>query len=72
MMNEESNDAPGIAQLQAQYHKVWRTYQHQLDRITPFIYQRWGATAVLLALFVLRIVFAQGVSTTFCRSSYSS
>jgi hypothetical protein len=63
MMNaEESNDAPGIAQLQAQYYKFWRVYQHQLDRITPFVFQRWGATAALLGLFILRIVWAQGVS----------
>jgi hypothetical protein len=63
MMNaEETSDTPGIAQLQAQYHKSWRLYQHQLDRITPFVVQRWGATAAVLFLFILRIVFAQGVS----------
>jgi hypothetical protein len=66
MMNaEESNDTPGLAQVQAQYHKLWRLYQHQLDRITPFVYQRWGATAGVMCLFVLRIVFSQGVSASF-------
>jgi hypothetical protein len=63
MMNaEDSNDSGGLAQAQAQYYKLWRVYQQQLDRITPFTYQRWGATAGLLFLFILRIVLAQGVS----------
>ncbi|KAJ2987305.1 hypothetical protein NUW54_g9463 [Trametes sanguinea] len=31
-----------------------------LDRVTPFVLYRWLGTAGLLALFALRIVFAQG------------
>ncbi|KAI0790589.1 retrieval of early ER protein Rer1 [Abortiporus biennis] len=42
------------------YYTAKREYQRLLDRITPFVLNRWLATAGLLALFMLRIVFAQG------------
>ncbi|CAO1614770.1 unnamed protein product [Parajaminaea phylloscopi] len=34
--------------------------QAALDRTTPFVARRWGATAGLLVLFMLRIVLSQG------------
>ncbi|KAM5542978.1 hypothetical protein V8D89_003362 [Ganoderma adspersum] len=40
--------------------KAQRQYQQWLDKVTPFVLYRWIGTAVLLALFMLRIVFAQG------------
>lgn len=45
--------------------KYQRMYQQQLDRWTPHVLQRWLALAGLVAVFFLRIVFAQGVSTVF-------
>lgn len=42
--------------------KGQRTYQQWLDRVTPFVLYRWLGTAGLLSLFMLRIVFAEGVS----------
>ncbi|KAI0359621.1 retrieval of early ER protein Rer1 [Trametes cingulata] len=42
--------------------KGQRQYQQWLDRITPFVLYRWLGTAGVLALFGLRIVFAQGVN----------
>ncbi|KAJ8475079.1 hypothetical protein ONZ51_g6782 [Trametes cubensis] len=40
--------------------KARRQYQQWLDRVTPFVLYRWLGTAGLLALFMLRIIFAQG------------
>ncbi|GAA5845525.1 hypothetical protein JCM5353_005681 [Sporobolomyces roseus] len=36
-----------------------RTYQALLDRTTPFTLKRWGTTAGLFGLFVLRILWIQ-------------
>ncbi|GAA5863626.1 hypothetical protein JCM1840_000084 [Sporobolomyces johnsonii] len=36
-----------------------RTYQAALDRTTPFTLRRWGTTAALFILFVIRIVWIQ-------------
>ncbi|KAG8948793.1 hypothetical protein FRC04_009256 [Tulasnella sp. 424] len=46
--------------LMAQYEKYSRMLQYQVDRTTPHTINRWLATAGLNALFLLRIVFAQG------------
>ena len=35
-------------------------YQAYLDASTPYVPQRWAFTAVMLVLFFLRIIFAQG------------
>lgn len=51
-----------VQNLQAQYAKIQRLYQQTLDRWTPHMLNRWLASAGLLALFLLRIVLAQGVS----------
>jgi len=53
-------DATPVEKITAHYTKVQRLYQQVLDRWTPHILQRWLATAGLLLLFFLRIVFAQG------------
>ncbi|ORZ15670.1 golgi membrane protein [Absidia repens] len=37
-----------------------RRFQHFLDEVTPFAQYRWIATAVLLVLFMLRIILAEG------------
>ncbi|KAF9529706.1 retrieval of early ER protein Rer1 [Crepidotus variabilis] len=49
-----------VEKVTAQYTKIQRQFQQVLDRWTPHILQRWLATAGLLSLFLLRIVFAQG------------
>jgi len=46
--------------LAAAYHKYTRIYQYQLDRTTPHTLNRWLTTFILNALFLIRIVFAQG------------
>ncbi|OKL57093.1 Protein RER1 [Talaromyces atroroseus] len=46
--------------VQAQTSKIARQYQAYLDQLTPFTAYRWVGTGVLLILFFLRIVIAQG------------
>lgn len=58
MMNAEDPSGP-----LAQYELLKRRYQQLLDRAAPHTRNRWLATGGLVALFVLRIVFAQGVRT---------
>lgn len=63
MSSSDSEASAGPFQpLLAHYAKAQRQYQQWLDRVTPFALYRWLSTAGLLALFMLRIVFAQGVS----------
>lgn len=64
MMSDSGSgvDASPVQNMTAQYTKIKRQYQQTLDRWTPHILQRWLATAGLLAVFVLRILIAQGVS----------
>ncbi|KAG6813518.1 hypothetical protein H0H92_010223 [Tricholoma furcatifolium] len=49
-----------VQNISAAYTKVQRQYQQVLDRWTPHVLQRWLSTAGLLALFFIRILFAQG------------
>lgn len=46
----------------AQYRKYVKLYNYQIDRTAPHVMQRWLATVGLNALFLLRIVMAEGVS----------
>lgn len=39
-------------------------YQSYLDRSVPHVLHRWLGTAGLVVVFLLRIVLAQGVSST--------
>lgn len=61
-------DPSPIQNITAQYSKIQRQYQQILDRWTPHMLYRWLASAGLLAVFFLRIVLAQGVSssTSYC------
>jgi hypothetical protein len=68
------SDSPDSTPLQNATHtisKLQRQYQQQLDRWTPHVLNRWLATAGLLALFVLRILIAQGVRFLFFTGSWS-
>lgn len=57
--------------LAARYTKLTRMYQYQLDRLAPHTVQRWLGTVALNALFMLRIVFAQGVrASEYIRYAY--
>ncbi|KAI0753105.1 retrieval of early ER protein Rer1 [Daedaleopsis nitida] len=62
MMSASDNEtsAGPLQPLLAHYAKAQRQYQQWLDRVTPFVLYRWLSTAGLLAVFMLRIVFAQG------------
>ncbi|TFY58450.1 hypothetical protein EVG20_g8147 [Dentipellis fragilis] len=62
MMNSEpQSDLPTPLQpLSAQITRVRRQYQQLLDRATPHILYRWLGAFAVVALFELRIVFAQG------------
>ena len=56
-----ASDTP-FQPISAQYAKAQRQYQQMLDKVTPFVLYRWLGTAGLLSIFMLRIVFSQGVS----------
>jgi hypothetical protein len=53
-------DTP-VQNVTAQYARIQRYYQQTLDRWTPHVLYRWLSTAGLLGVFLLRIIFAQGV-----------
>ncbi|KAI0302363.1 retrieval of early ER protein Rer1 [Multifurca ochricompacta] len=60
-----SSDAGGensvsLQNIPATYARVKRQYQQLLDRITPHILYRWVGTAATVAIFELRILYAQG------------
>ncbi|KZV89973.1 retrieval of early ER protein Rer1 [Exidia glandulosa HHB12029] len=59
MMNAE-DPSPFAGGPMAQYTLLKRRYQQLLDRSAPHTVNRWLATAGLIAVFILRIVFAQG------------
>ncbi|KAK5085061.1 retention in endoplasmic reticulum protein 1 [Exophiala xenobiotica] len=46
--------------ISVQSNKVFRIYQSYLDKATPYVTYRWIGTVILLCLFFLRIVLAQG------------
>lgn len=64
MMNDSGTSAEQtpVQNVMNTLTKYQRLYQQQLDRWTPHVLQRWLALAGLVAVFFLRIVFAQGVS----------
>ncbi|KAN0125634.1 retrieval of early ER protein Rer1 [Russula decolorans] len=60
-----SSDASGEASaslqnIPATYARLKRQYQQTLDRVTPHIMYRWIGTTVTIAVFELRILYAQG------------
>jgi hypothetical protein len=61
-----SSDATGetsasLQNIPATYARLKRQYQQNLDRITPHVLYRWVGTTVTIAIFELRILYAQGV-----------
>lgn len=62
MSSSDVEPASGpLKPLTDQYYKSMRQYQILLDKITPFVLNRWLSTAGLFVVFLLRIVVAQGV-----------
>ncbi|CAE6465372.1 unnamed protein product [Rhizoctonia solani] len=69
MMNDDGDQSPftlppALQPLEAKYLEYQRKYQQLVDRTTPHMLYRWLSTGGLVVLFLLRIVFAQGVSVT--------
>ncbi|CDO78196.1 hypothetical protein BN946_scf184974.g4 [Trametes cinnabarina] len=60
MASSDAENSGPMEPLANHLAKARRQYQQWLDRVTPFVLYRWLGTAGLLALFGLRIVFAQG------------
>ncbi|KAI7888115.1 retrieval of early ER protein Rer1 [Mucor mucedo] len=61
-MNDFSSEpSEGAASsLLAHKSQLERRFQQVLDQVTPFAPYRWVATVVLLILFLLRVVYAEG------------
>lgn len=58
---DELGDAPpAVQQFLAHSSQAQQRVQSFLDSTTPYTARRWGTTAGLLVLFMLRIIFAQG------------
>ncbi|KAI0090760.1 retrieval of early ER protein Rer1 [Irpex rosettiformis] len=57
--SEPATDTP-FQPISAQYTKLQRQYQQLLDKVTPFVMYRWLAMCGLLAIFMIRIILAQG------------
>ncbi|KAI8379576.1 RER1 protein [Radiomyces spectabilis] len=63
---ETMNDIPAessegaAANFLAQKSALERQFQHYLDQSTPYTQYRWIGTVVLMLLFLLRVVFAEG------------
>lgn len=62
MSSSEATAETPFQPISAQYTKFQRQYQQILDKVTPFVFYRWLSTFGVLVVFLLRIVFAQGVS----------
>src|SRR6202042_663334 len=62
MDSDEPSSGGPLDSVRSQYTKLHRQYKQTLDRWTPHMLNRWLGTAALLAVFLLRIVLAQGVS----------
>jgi hypothetical protein len=60
----DSNLPPLIQQAQDQYRKYARQYQYYLDRTTPHVTQRWLAIGGVYAIFMLRVILSEGVSSS--------
>lgn len=58
---DELDEAPpALQRFIAESTQLQRRYQAMLDQTTPHVAERWAVTGVLLVIFMLRIVFAQG------------
>ncbi|KIS68088.1 protein retrieval receptor [Mycosarcoma maydis] len=55
-----SSAPPQIEQFLAHTNRLQQRYQSLLDSTTPYPLHRWGASAALLFIFMLRIVLSQG------------
>lgn len=59
-MDAPEPDQTPFAAVSAQTSRIGRIYQSYLDKSTPYTAYRWIGTGLLLFVFFLRIVLAQG------------
>ncbi|KAL8944014.1 MAG: hypothetical protein Q9216_000723 [Gyalolechia sp. 2 TL-2023] len=59
-MDAPEPDQTPFAAVSAQTSRLGRIYQSYLDKSTPYTTYRWLGTGVLLLVFFLRIILAQG------------
>ncbi|CAO3641203.1 unnamed protein product [Cunninghamella blakesleeana] len=60
-MNDIAGETEGASNnFLKQKSLIERRFQHFLDEVTPFTQYQWIATVILLILFMLRIVLAEG------------
>ncbi|KAG2213217.1 hypothetical protein INT46_001578 [Mucor plumbeus] len=61
-MNDFSSEPSegATSSLLAQKSQIERRFQQILDQVTPFTPYRWVATSVLLVLFMIRVIYAEG------------
>ncbi|KAL8723718.1 MAG: hypothetical protein Q9225_000013 [Loekoesia sp. 1 TL-2023] len=59
-MDAPEPDQTPFAAVSAQTSRLGRIYQSYLDKSTPYTAYRWIGTGILLLVFFLRIVLAQG------------
>ncbi|KAK9464104.1 retrieval of early ER protein Rer1 [Lipomyces oligophaga] len=59
-MDSEMPSNTPLASATAQVSQVSQRFQFYLDQSTPFVLYRWVGSAVLLLLFMLRVVLSHG------------
>ncbi|ORZ13978.1 putative Golgi membrane protein [Absidia repens] len=60
-MNDIAGETEGASNhILQQKTLLERKFQHVLDEVTPFTQYRWISTVVLLVLFMMRIILAEG------------
>ncbi|GMM36692.1 protein retrieval receptor [Saccharomycopsis crataegensis] len=52
--------SPAVNQFTAYIDKAKTLYQVNLDKVTPFVTYRWAGFGIMLFLFLVRILVAQG------------
>ncbi|RUS27696.1 retrieval of early ER protein Rer1 [Jimgerdemannia flammicorona] len=55
----DDSDTP-TSQFMAQKTAFERRWQHYLDEVTPYTTNRWIATGVLVVIYAIRVLVAQG------------
>lgn len=48
------------ANLNTHWNKYRQIYQSNVDKVVPYVPQRWAAFVGMLVIFMLRIIFSQG------------
>ncbi|RCH99979.1 hypothetical protein CU098_009348 [Rhizopus stolonifer] len=59
-MDEFDGSEGAASSLLTQKSNIERQFQQVLDQLTPFTPHRWTGTAILLILFMTRVIYAEG------------